>query len=144
MTTADTLALWALIVSGLALLAAMAALVVAILDWQQITREEPWNLTKLDAEHWLLERVHRRKVWITGANAFHHSPVGFVNDAAHPTQIFRRGTRQVLRVEPNGVGSTLTVIYRNVKRGETRNTYFGTGSNLLPGEGELQFSTPLY
>lgn len=144
MSTADTLALWALMVSAAALLAAMAALVVAILDWQQITREEPWSLTKLDAEYWLLERVHRRKVWITGAYAFHHSAVSFVNDAAAPVQVFRRGTRAILRVAPNGKGASLSILYRTAKRRERHNTHYSVNHSFTPEEGEQVFITPLY
>jgi hypothetical protein len=34
-----------------ALIASMLALMVALLDWQQISREEPWRLTKLHEDY---------------------------------------------------------------------------------------------
>lgn len=144
MTTADVLALWALIVSGGALIVSLFALGVAILDWQQITREEPWKITKLDAEHWLLERVHRRRVFITSAFAFHHSTVEFVNDAAFPAAAFRRGTTAVLHMAANGRGRTLTIISRKARRGENNNTYYEHAGTLVARKGEREFRTALY
>lgn len=67
---ANELAFWALIGTGLSLMVAMSALTVAILDWHQIGREEPWNLVKVRDEIWVLERVHRSPVVITCPSTF--------------------------------------------------------------------------
>jgi hypothetical protein len=132
----DALALGALIVS-------MLALIVALLDWQQISREEPWQLTKLHEDFWLLERVHRRRAVITAAFNFHGTGVDFVNDAGFPAQIFRRGSREVLRIRPSVVGTHLTINFRRPRIGEKHNHTFNAGG-LEPGKGERTWSTPIY
>lgn len=45
----------ALAVSALGLVVALVALLVAILDWHQVGREEPWNLTKVQDDIWVLD-----------------------------------------------------------------------------------------
>jgi hypothetical protein len=133
---AETLALWSLVISSVAVLASSAAVVVAILDWQQVSREEPWELEKLDAEHWRLRRNHRRRVFISAAGIFHHSGVEWINDAAFPAGVFKRGTTAVLRTAPNPRGAWLTLTVRKAKRGETTNPDYrcGLGHPLRPGE----------
>lgn len=98
----------ALAVSGLGLVVALVALLVAILDWHQVGREEPWNLTKVQDDIWVLERVHRSPVVITHLMNFHGSEVRVLNDAGMPAAHFRRGRREVLQIRPTP-GTNLTV-----------------------------------
>ncbi|WP_157407593.1 hypothetical protein [Arthrobacter sp. ZBG10] len=108
---ANELALWALIGTALSLIVAMFALLVAIMDWHQIGREEPWNLTKVQDDIWVLERVHRSPVMITCLLNFHGGEVKVLNDAGMPVAHFRRGTKEVLRIR-SALGTNLTVFYR--------------------------------
>jgi hypothetical protein len=119
----DAVALWSLIVSSVATIMACLALVVAILDWQQVTREEAWSLEKLDSERWRLRRNHRSRVFITSAGVFHHSGVQWVNDAGIPGLAFRRGTTAVLRIAPDPRGCSLTLTVAKARRGEVNNRY---------------------
>lgn len=132
----DALALGALIVS-------MLALIVALLDRQQISREEPWRLTKLHEDYWLLERVHRSRAVITMAFNFHGTGVDFVNDAAYPAQVFRRGSREVLRIRPSVAGTSLTINFRRPPLRDKHNRTFNSGE-LVPSRGEKTWSTPIY
>lgn len=111
----DTLALWALIGTGLSLIVAMVALIVAVLDWHQVGREEPWSLTKVRDNIWVLERVHRSPVTITALLHFEGGPVDVLNNAGFPVGIFRRGTKETLRITP-AIGTSLTVFYRRIPR----------------------------
>lgn len=85
-----------LLLAGGAFCISLAALIVAILDWNQVGREEPWKLTKLEADIWLLERVQRSPVVLLSLFNFHGSEVEILNDAAMPIGTFRRGRREVL------------------------------------------------
>lgn len=112
---ADTLALWALVISMLGLLVALIALFVALLDYQQVGREEPWKLTKVQDEIWLLERVHRRPATISGfdittiCDVVH---ISALNPAGFPAKVFRRGSQELLRIETISVGVHLEVSSR--------------------------------
>jgi len=98
----------ALVVSALGLVVALVALVVAVLDWHQVGREEPWNLTKVQEDIWVLERVHRSPVVITYLLNFHGGEVRVLNDAGMPAAHFRRGRKEVLKIRP-ALGTNLTV-----------------------------------
>lgn len=148
----DELALLALIGTGLSLAVAMAALIVAILDWHQVGREEPWNLTKIQHDIWILERVHRSPVTITCLLNFDGGPVDVLNNAGFPVPLFRRGRREVLRIRP-AVGTSLTVFYR--RSWWWQRTWNRLRRNGLPGhlrnwpstEGmkdAKQWTTPIY
>ena len=108
---ANELAFWALIGTALSLIVASFALTVAILDWHQIGREEPWDLAKVRDDIWVLERVHRAPVVITCLLNFHGGEVKVLNDAGAPVALFRRGKKEVLRIAP-ALGTNLTVFYR--------------------------------
>ncbi|MDO5878235.1 hypothetical protein MG599_23495 (plasmid) [Paenarthrobacter sp. SD-1] len=101
----------ALLVSAIGLVVALVALIVAILDWHQVGREEPWNLTKVQEDIWVLERVHRRPVVITYLLNFHGSEVRVLNDAGMPAAHFRRGRKEVLQIRPT-LGTSLSVFSR--------------------------------
>lgn len=104
---ADPLALWAIIISLLSLLVALGAGFVAYLDYHQVGREEPWKLTKVQDQIWLLERVHRRPATISGFDVTTLCDVvqvGWLNPAAFPLKVFRRGSQELLRVETASVG----------------------------------------
>lgn len=123
----------------------MLALIVALLDWQQVSREEPWRLTKLYEDYWILERVHRRKATITNAFDFHGTGVAFVNDAGMPRPVFRRGTREVLQISPSTPGTQLTLNYRRLRFWERPGiSSFNASGSLVPGKGEKTWSTPVY
>lgn len=107
----EELALLALIGTGLSLAIAMGALIAAILDWHQVGREEPWNLLKVQDNIWVLERIHRAPVTVTFLLNFHGGAVDVLNGAGFPAAIFRRGRKEVLRIEP-ALGTSLTVFYR--------------------------------
>lgn len=105
----------ALAVSALGLFVALVALVVAILDWHQVGREEPWNLTKVQDDIWVLERVHRSPVVITYLLNFHGSEVRVLNDAGMPAAHFRRGRKEILQIQPT-LGTNLTVFSKPYPR----------------------------
>ena len=132
----DVLALGALCVS-------MLALLVALLDWQQISREDPWRLTKLHEDYWLLERVHRQRAVITQAFNFGGTGVQFLNAAAFPAQVFRRGSREVLCISPSIMGTHLTINSRRPRLRQKHNAHFNSGE-LVPGKGERSWTTPIY
>jgi hypothetical protein len=101
------LALWALIVALLSLLVALGAGFVAYLDFHQVGREEPWKLTKVQDEIWLLERVHRRPATISGVDVTTLCDVvhvAWLNPAGFPAKVFRRGSQELLRIETVSVG----------------------------------------
>ena len=95
----------ALVVAALGL---VVALVVAILDWHQVGREDPWSLKKVQDNIWVLERVHRSPVVITELLNFHGGEVRVLNDAGMPAAHFRRGRKEVLQINP-ALGTNLTV-----------------------------------
>lgn len=104
---ADPLALWALIVSLLSLVVALGAGFVAYLDYHQVGREEPWKLTRVQDQIWLLERVHRRPATISGFDVTTLCDVvqiSWLNPAAFPAKVFRRGSQELLRIETASVG----------------------------------------
>jgi hypothetical protein len=112
---ADTLALWALIVALLSLLVALGAGFVAYLDFHQVGREEPWRLSKVQEEIWLLERVHRRPATISGfdiTTVCDAVQISALNPAGFPTKIFRRGSQELLRIQTESVGVHLEVYSR--------------------------------
>ncbi|UZX02487.1 hypothetical protein F8G81_07545 [Arthrobacter sp. CDRTa11] len=89
------------------LLVALGAGCVAYLDYHQVGREEPWRLTKVQDEIWLLERVHRRPATISGVDAAALCDVvqvGWLNPAAFPAKVFRRGSQELLRIDTASVG----------------------------------------
>ncbi|MGO4587019.1 hypothetical protein AB4Z38_24520 [Arthrobacter sp. 2RAF6] len=107
---ADVLALWALIVALLSLLVALGAGFVAYLDYHQVGREEPWRLTKVQNDIWLLERVHRRPATLSGfdgTSLCDAVQVAWLNPAGFPAKVYRRGSQELLRIQTSGVGMHL-------------------------------------
>lgn len=139
-----------LLIAAAALCISAFALVVAILDWHQVGREEPWKLTKLDPDIWLLERVHRSPAVIVSLLNFHGSPVEVLNDAAMPVGVFRRGRKEVLCIEGSQIGTFLTVSSRRgrgklLRRllGEQKAAWTESG-HYANGKGVQRWTTPIY
>ena len=126
----------ALAVSALGLAVALVALLVAILDWHQVGREEPWSLTKVQDDIWVLERVHRSPVVITYLLNFHGGEVQVLNDAGMPAAHYRRGRKQVLRIQPT-LGTYLTVFSKPYS---PRLRVWDRLCRLIPRLGRLQVS----
>ncbi|WP_426938577.1 hypothetical protein ACQCSV_13540 [Pseudarthrobacter sp. S3] len=147
----DPLALWALIVALLSLMVALGAGFVAYLDYQQIGREEPWKLTKVQDEIWLLERVHRRPATISGFDVTTLCDVvqvSWLNPAAFPAKVFRRGSQELLRIETASVGVHLDFYSREYgifNRLPTHNTSYLGSARGTEGLGTLKtWTTALY
>lgn len=139
------MALLTLLTSLVALVVAATALIIAIFDWQQIGREEPWSLTKLNGDYWRLERVHRKPVVITGLSNFHGGGVQVINDAGIPVKTMRRGTQIVIRIDHSVVGTELSVISRRVKRREAQTMpSFQAYGRLMAASDETMWMTPIY
>ncbi|SDS41288.1 hypothetical protein SAMN04489743_4107 [Pseudarthrobacter equi] len=131
------------------------ALDVAIKDWKQVGREEPWSLTKLEGNYWLLERNHYDPAVVVMAEATPHcggSTVEFQNPAGAPVAIFRRGSRIVLNIPATNVGTFLSLWYREFSETEEVpqwNTSYFSGSSMSEGgvrhaAGALKWDTALY
>lgn len=138
-------ALLTLLTSLVALVVAATAMIIAILDWQQVGREEPWSLTKLHGDYWRLERVHRKTVVITALSNFHGGGVQVINDAGIPVKTMRRGTQIVIRIDHSVVGTELNVISRAVKKNEVQ-PLLGVQAygRLTPNKDETVWLTPIY
>lgn len=148
----DELALWALLGTALGLVIALVALLVAVLDWHQVGREEPWNLTKVRDDIWVLERVHRSRALIYALHNHGGDRVKVLNRAGMPVQHFRRGSKQVLRIAPE-LGTNLTIFYRTYPlptrawdrlRGHARRDHIDTWNSPQATEGKRTWETPLY
>lgn len=139
-----------LLLAGGAFCISLAALIVAILDWNQIGREEPWKLIKVETDIWLLERVHRSPVVVLSFLNFHGSPVETLNDATMPVGVFRRGRREVLHIENSQLGTFLVISFRRSRgrileklMGEEKFQWKETGL-YVEGAGVDHWSTPIY
>jgi hypothetical protein len=148
---ADPLALWALIVALLSLLVALGAGFVAYLDFHQVGREEPWKLTKVQDEIWLLERVHRRPATISGfdvATLCDVVQIGWLNPAAFPAKVFRRGSQELLRIETVSVGVHLEFYsreYGGLNRVPSHNESYVGSVRGVPDMDKLKtWTTALY
>lgn len=142
--------LTSLFLSAAAFCVSLSALIVAIFDWNQVGREEPWKLTKVDTDIWLLERVHRSPVMVLSLLNFHGSEVGLTNDADLIDGPFRRGRREVLHIKGSELGTSLDVSYRRAHGrlfrkllGEEKFQWMGAG-DFPTGKGIKHWSTPLY
>lgn len=126
-----------------------AALVVAVLDWGQVGREEPWKLSKVDADLWILERVHRYPAVILSLGNFHGSAVELSNDADLIVGSFRRGRKEVLYIRGSQLGTSLEVSYRR-NHGKLIQKLLGRpfswmGPSEYPeGRGVRLWTSPLY
>lgn len=102
-STGDVLALWALLVSMLGTVIALAALAVAYLDWRQVGMESPWTFTSVGGGLWLLERVSRKPAQI---RRFEYGQVcsglefGVADASGIPLKVFRRGDSELISVRP--------------------------------------------
>ncbi|MDJ0317635.1 hypothetical protein [Arthrobacter antibioticus] len=131
------------------------SLQVAINDWKQVGREEPWSLTKLDKNYWLLERLHYNPAAIVAAEASPHcggSAVNFQNPAGAPVSISRRGAKVVLEIPSTNPGASLTLYYREFAESEavpTRNQLYFAGNawsdeGVAARDGSNDWTTALY
>lgn len=139
-----------ILLSGGAFAVSCAALIVAVLDWAQIGREEPWKLTKVADDIWLLERVHRSPAVILSLLNFHGSEVVAMNDAGFPVGRFRRGRKETFYIAGSHVGTYLDVSYRRDYKGVLRRIlgaerfeWLGAG-HFAEGRGVKHWSTPIY
>lgn len=103
-----------------AVLIGIPSLIIGWLSYQRHADIEPWRLTKFSDEHWELERLHKRAVWITHFLNFHGGGVWVVNGMGLPGGTFTRGRRILLRLEPLVPGTQLTVFSRPATRKERR------------------------
>lgn len=132
------------------------ALEVAYNDWMQVGREAPWSLTKLQADYWLLERLHHDPAVIIATDI---SPmcsgtsVWFQNPAGAPVRVFRRTDKIVLQIPATNPGSDLILYYREYSPGDEvpayTNAMFYAGNvwddeGMRATQGTKQWATPLY
>lgn len=131
------------------------SLEVAINDWKQVGREEPWSLIKLDKDYWLLERLHYDPAAIIGTDVSPHcggSEVLFQNSAGFPTTPLRRGGKIVLQIPASNPGASFSLYYREFGEAEpvpARNELFFAGppwsdDGIAAREGSKEWTTPLY
>ncbi|MGX1751412.1 hypothetical protein [Glutamicibacter protophormiae] len=144
----DGTALSLMLAAG-ALFTSAAALIVAVLDWRQVGREEPWALTKVSKDLWVLERVHRHPAVILSLGNFHGSSVELTSDADIIAGSFRRGRKEILYIQGSQLGTALEVSYRRDHCGVVRKIFGGPfewmGFSHYPeGKGVKFWTSPLY
>lgn len=91
--------------------------------YNQIEREEPWKLTKVAEEHWVLERNHPMLATLRGEIVYprHHEkawevvqiPVEYCQIGTSPFMHFRRGTKIIVSMPELPVGSLFRLYYRD-------------------------------
>lgn len=113
---------------------------------QQIAATEPWSLTKLEGDLWLLKRntpiiatIHGIVVEksadlgsldalenLTSADTEKQDDSGFsfMNSANGPSKYFRNGTNVLLRIDPENHGDSFTLYYEEHKK-ENKQPYTG-------------------
>lgn len=105
-------------VSLVALMVSLVAFIVAVADWLQLGREEPWVPTWTGKGTCILKRQHYWPVWIEGFLNFRGGQVSTINDAAFPAQLLYRNQSVVIEVNPTILGTVLHVFYRRATIGE--------------------------
>lgn len=152
--TGDTLALWALIVSVIGTMIALAALAVAYLDWRQVGMESPWKFTAVGGGMWLLERIHRKPAAI---RRFEYQQmcsslqITAVNAAGIPLKVFRRGETELISVSPATSTETLTIVYKEYsfwdrlkRKIPKQNRIYTADSFESVHDGYEKWQTPVY
>lgn len=101
-------------VAGASLFVSLVAFLIAILDWLQIGREEPWQVQWTSNGGFILKRQHYWPVWIQNIHNFHGGQVNVLNDAAFIPWPVKRNAETLLRVNPVSEGTFITVCYRRL------------------------------
>lgn len=113
---------------------------------QQIAATEPWSLTKLEGDLWLLKRntpiiatIHGIVIEksadlgsldvlenLTSSDTEKQGDTGFsfMNSANGPSKYFRNGTNVLLRIDPENHGDSFTLYYEEHKK-ENKQPYTG-------------------
>lgn len=113
---------------------------------QQIAATEPWSLTKLEGDLWLLKRntpviatIHgiivEKKVDLESLETLDSlasseiakngdEGFSFMNSANGPSKYFRNGTSVLLRIDPENQGDSFTLYYEEHKK-ENKQPYTG-------------------
>lgn len=150
----NTLALWALIVSVLSTVIALAALAVAYLDWRQVGMESPWKFTPVGGGVWLLERIHRKPAAI---RRFEYGQMcaglefSAMNAKGDPKEIFRRGDTELIRVTPADTIETVSIVYKEYGLRDRRKlrqapptSIYSRDTQEVGYDGYERWSTPVY
>lgn len=146
MTFADSLPWLTFVVVMFTLAITLVGLSIARRAAQQIAATEPWSLTKLEGDLWLLKRntpviatIHGIIVEKTEAleslevlekldrtNSVKNEDTGFnfMNSADGPSKYFRNGTSVLLRIDPDNHGESFTLYYEEHKK-ENKQPYTG-------------------
>lgn len=146
MTFADSLPWLTFVVVMFTLAITLVGLSIARRAAQQIAATEPWSLTKLEGDLWLLKRntpviatIHGIIVEKTEAleslevlekldrtNSLKNEDTGFnfMNSADGPSKYFRNGTSVLLRIDPDNHGESFTLYYEEHKK-ENKQPYTG-------------------
>lgn len=101
-------------VAGASLFVSLVAFLIAILDWLQIGREDPWQIQWTANGGFILKRQHYWPVWIQNIHNFHGGQVNVLNDAAFIPWPIKRNAETLLRVNPVSEGTFITVCYRRL------------------------------
>jgi hypothetical protein len=146
MTFADSLPWLTFVVVMFTLAITLVGLSIARRAAQQIAATEPWSLTKLEGDLWLLKRNTPVIATIHGiiveksedleslevlenldrANSVKNDDTGFsfMNSADGPSKYFRNGTSVLLRIDPDNHGDSFTLYYEEHKK-ENKQPYTG-------------------
>lgn len=146
MTFSDSLPWLTFVVVMFTLAITLVGLSIARRASQQIAATEPWSLTKLEGNLWLLKRntpviatIHGIIVEKTAdlenlevldnlakSDTEDNEDAGFnfMNSANGPSKYFRNGTSVLLRIDPDNHGDSFTLYYEEHKK-EAKHPYTG-------------------
>ncbi len=126
-------------VAGASLFVSLVAFLIAILDWLQIGREEPWQIQWTVNGGFILKRQHYWPVWIQNIHNFHGGQVNILNDAASIPWPVKRNAETLLRVDPVSEGTFITVCYRRLSCAELLRVQAASLLELLPRQNTSGF-----
>lgn len=169
MTFTDFLPWLTFVVVMFTLAITLVGLSIARRAAQQIAATEPWSLTKLEGNLWLLKRntpviatIHGIIVEKTAdlenlevlenlakLDTENGEDVGFnfMNSANGPSKYFRNGTNILLRIDPENHGDSFTLYYEEHKK-ESKQPYTGykqgmKADDIMPSKVKV-WNTNLY
>lgn len=124
-------------------------------SYHQIDREEPWKLTPLFDNYWLIERIHPNIATIYGQFIYPNIKevygsgdfvAKYSNAQGKPFKYFKRGTKMVVEIPSMPVGSSFHLAFHEHKsiKKALKDKYVGELSMNPISEVEYISNSPFY
>ena len=131
----------------LTVLTLLAAVISAYYAWKMHRHEmkmvEPWSLTKIKDDYWLLERKHPKLATIYGEEITPDRKSHQITITSTEDGFYKKGSKAVIRITPTEIGSIFNLYYvEHNKQKNNPQRFIGYRDDLSQRNPDLEVVPP--